>query len=788
MSASPLTLRVFLSSPGDVAEERRRAREVMETLEAGHLLRGRVRFDIVAWDDERAAVPMDGRETPQTSVNRYAGRPADCDLTLVVLWSRLGTPLPPDIARPDGTRYQSGTVWEYEDATAANRPVFVYCRTDTPQIALDAPDFEARRAQFAAVKGFFARFTNTEGSLQAGFNSYPDPERFSDLLRQHLEAFVNDRLGGRSTVTLPAVTPDDPRVEQILILINELGRKNRQLAEKDAEIERLVRERDDLRRAAIARTLTAAAQPDASADAVSAAHALSTGDTRPAEVLLRHQEREETGQLGRADADEAALRGRAAALAREQGALAMGHDVKAALTAYLRAAEYEPGATWTHFFVGDLYLRLGTLELAMQSYRTAAGTARDRLQRMPGDAEAQRDLSVSENKIGDVLVAQGDYPAALASYRQALAIAEALAARDPLNARWQRDLSVSQNKIGDFLMIRGNHADALVAYRQGLEIRETLAARDPAATLSQHDLSMSHDRIGDVLAAQGDRPGALAAYRQALAIRTVLAGQDPASPQWQRDLSVSHDRIGTVLVAQGDAPGALAVYEQGQAIAEALAGQDPANTEWQRDLSVSCDRIGDVLVTQKRPEDALAAYRRSLTIAEALAARDPANTQWQRDLSLSHTKVGDVLTVLGDRPGALSAYREGQAVAERLAARDAANVPWQRDLAVSHTKVGDALLALGETASALAVYRQALAAREAIVACDPANPQWVTDVALFCGRLGALAQHAPDVRLTYLKRGHEMLTKLKEEGRLPRSRKLMAWFERQIGRIQAVAD
>jgi hypothetical protein len=68
MGASPLTLRIFLSSPGYVAEERRLAREAMEALERGHLLKGKVRFEIVAWDDAHAAAPMDARETPQASV------------------------------------------------------------------------------------------------------------------------------------------------------------------------------------------------------------------------------------------------------------------------------------------------------------------------------------------------------------------------------------------------------------------------------------------------------------------------------------------------------------------------------------------------------------------------------------------------------------------------------------------------------------------------------------------------------------------------------------------------
>ena len=48
-----------------------------------------------------------------------------------------------------------------------------------------------------------------------------------------------------------------------------------------------------------------------------------------------------------------------------------------------------------------------------------------------------------------MLVAQGDLPEALQAYRDSLAIAERLAAADPSNAEWQRDLSVSYEKIAE---------------------------------------------------------------------------------------------------------------------------------------------------------------------------------------------------------------------------------------------------------------------------------------------------------------------------------------------------
>jgi hypothetical protein len=189
----PCALRVFLSSPGDVAEERRLAREVMSELERSHLLRGRIRFDVVAWDDAYAATPMDAGQSPQESVNRFAGRPADCDLTILIIWSRLGTPLPASLRHElEGT--ETGSTWEFHDAVRHGRPVFVYRRTETPEAGADDPDREQRRRQLLDVDRFFASLKNADGSIRSGTNEYREPLAFRQMLRQHLEAFISERL------------------------------------------------------------------------------------------------------------------------------------------------------------------------------------------------------------------------------------------------------------------------------------------------------------------------------------------------------------------------------------------------------------------------------------------------------------------------------------------------------------------------------------------------------------------------------------------------------------------
>ena len=448
---------------------------------------------------------------------------------------------------------------------------------------------------------------------------------------------MNERLAG----TLPVVAPDDPRVSQIATLIDELGRKNRQIDEKESEIVRLTRENEELRRAAIARTLTVAAQPDASPAAVAAATALEAGDTGPAEALLRSQEREEVAQIGSPEVDDTVVRRQAAALAREQGAFAMGHDVRTALQAYQRAAEYEPDDTWTHFFIGDLHMRLGNSKAAMQSYGQGAAAAERRLQVNPNDLDGQRDLSVSHNKIGDVLVAQGDGPGALAAYRKGSRSARRWPRAIRPTPEWQRDLSVSHSKIGDVLGGAGRRAGRRSrAYRKGLAIAEALAARDPANTEWQRDLSVSHNRIGDVLVAQGDGPGALAAYRKGLAIREALAARDPANTEWQRDLSVSHDRIGDVLNGAGRrARGARGVPQR----ARDRRGAGRARSGQHR---VAARPLGEPQQDRRRAGGAgrraggARGYRKELAIREALAARDPANAQWQTDVAVSCAKLG----------------------------------------------------------------------------------------------------------------------------------------------------
>jgi formylglycine-generating enzyme required for sulfatase activity len=188
-------VRIFLSSPGDVAEERTLARELIDSeLPKFPHFREKIKFELIAWDDPAAQIPMLATETPQKSVNAARPRPATCDIVIVILWSRMGTPLPDSMRKPNGEPYLSGTEWEYEDAV--NSPlkppprVLVYRRSEEPTIGLRDPRKKEKEEQFERVEAFFTRFRNPDGSLKGGVNGYATPDAFKPLLRQHLEELL----------------------------------------------------------------------------------------------------------------------------------------------------------------------------------------------------------------------------------------------------------------------------------------------------------------------------------------------------------------------------------------------------------------------------------------------------------------------------------------------------------------------------------------------------------------------------------------------------------------------
>jgi hypothetical protein len=98
-------LRIFISSPGDVGLEREICGRVIDRLQGK--FGSHFALETVRLEDR----PARATDTFQAQIVP----PSETDIVVGILWSRLGTPLPDDFRRPDGSRYGSGAKWDLEE-------------------------------------------------------------------------------------------------------------------------------------------------------------------------------------------------------------------------------------------------------------------------------------------------------------------------------------------------------------------------------------------------------------------------------------------------------------------------------------------------------------------------------------------------------------------------------------------------------------------------------------------------------------------------------------------------
>ena len=185
------TLRLFVSSPSDVAEERRRVELVAARLNAE--FEKRISIKVIRWETEYYSA----HETFQPQIPEAA----ECDVVVAIFRARLGTELPPNFPKlSDGRPYPSGTAYEILSAIAARRAgkglpdVYVFRYPQPPSVRLDDPEEALVRAQWDRLKEFFETwFKTSSGQFVAAFQTFTSTDEFAEKLEDCLRRWLARR-------------------------------------------------------------------------------------------------------------------------------------------------------------------------------------------------------------------------------------------------------------------------------------------------------------------------------------------------------------------------------------------------------------------------------------------------------------------------------------------------------------------------------------------------------------------------------------------------------------------
>src|ERR1700744_1231509 len=208
-------IRVFVSSPGDAENERKRVVRVMERLNAAFA--GVAAFKPVLWE-ERFYSAHDGFQ-PQIE------RSAECDIVIAILRGRLGTPLPPDFMQalpkdehlPDGEVYPSGTAYEILSAIAARRrganlpDIFVFRYPHSPLVGLDDLNRADIEAQWHKLKSFADEmFGSAEQHFRAAYQPFSSTDDFETKAEGALRQWLSENALKERGVVWPVAGKGSP--------------------------------------------------------------------------------------------------------------------------------------------------------------------------------------------------------------------------------------------------------------------------------------------------------------------------------------------------------------------------------------------------------------------------------------------------------------------------------------------------------------------------------------------------------------------------------------------------
>jgi tetratricopeptide (TPR) repeat protein len=192
-------LKIFLSSPGDVAEERALAEIVFRRL--ADRVAGAVRLEVILWEHEPLFAHAD--------FMAQMPRPSQCDLVVIILWSRLGTRLPEDYAPEPGVTPPTGTEWEVKDAlkayAAMHKPsLLIYRKIPGPRVELGSVDYADRDQQWKKLDEFCRdAFYDAHGAVIVAHHVFSDSHEFERRLTDHVRGWLDEQIHTDSAAARP---------------------------------------------------------------------------------------------------------------------------------------------------------------------------------------------------------------------------------------------------------------------------------------------------------------------------------------------------------------------------------------------------------------------------------------------------------------------------------------------------------------------------------------------------------------------------------------------------------
>ncbi len=191
------TIRILISSPEDVADERQKARDVIASLQPRY--EGRFLLISVPWEELQLQEDMTARQKIDLMLSPEHG----IDIAVLILWSQLGSLADASGKKSGGTEREFQLVLASRETSGGMRPAILAYTRDDPDGFLERqksqpPDsLEDMLRERQLAEDFIAAHLADalQGSKARTHHTYTKPVEFAHRLRVHVREILDGLLG-----------------------------------------------------------------------------------------------------------------------------------------------------------------------------------------------------------------------------------------------------------------------------------------------------------------------------------------------------------------------------------------------------------------------------------------------------------------------------------------------------------------------------------------------------------------------------------------------------------------
>lgn len=197
MATIPGPFTIFVSSPGDLGEERYICSRVIDRLKVEFARKATI--NAILWEHE----PL----IADASFQDQIPLPSETDIVIMMLWSRLGYRLPSRYKEAGDTEAPTGTLFEFRNALKGRQnskkrtpDIMVYRKNAEPPApsVTDQESYLRAIQEWNKVEDFFnSQYfrDSVDGAFTGSYHSFQAADRFEQLLTVHLRKIIERRLG-----------------------------------------------------------------------------------------------------------------------------------------------------------------------------------------------------------------------------------------------------------------------------------------------------------------------------------------------------------------------------------------------------------------------------------------------------------------------------------------------------------------------------------------------------------------------------------------------------------------